>query len=118
MTGGEDTEMDNNQCKLEEESKAVDTAAAANSEGSATCEEDSSNPVITSSVHVDEDESDELDTVHASVHNDEGDETTKSSTGEQQRDNENVELERGSSPSESAEDNNTIGDNTDEPVQL
>ena len=104
MTGGENTEMDNNQCKLEEESKVVDTAAAANSKGNAAFEKGTSNPLITSSVQVDDDE---LDTVYDNEHNDEDDEATKFSTGQQQS---------GSSPSQSAEDNNTIGDSTDEPL--
>lgn len=109
MTGGENTEMDNNQCKLEEESKAVDASAAANSKGNATYEEGTSNPVITSSGHVDDDECDELDTVYDSEHNDEDDEATQFRAGQQQS---------GSSPSQSAEDNTTIGDKTDEPLQL
>ena len=109
MTGGENTEMDNNQCKLEEESKAVDASAAANSKVNATYEEGTSNPVITSSAHVDDDECDELDTVYDSEHNDEDDEATQFRAGQQQS---------GSSPSQSAEDNNTIGDKTDEPLQL
>ena len=111
MAGGENTEMDNNQCKLAE-TKAVDTAAvAANSKGNVIGEEGTSNPVITSSVHVDDDESDELDTVCDNEH-DNDDEATKFSTGQQQS---------GSAPSQcadDAEDNNTIGDNTDESVQL
>lgn len=111
MTGSKNTEMDNDQCKLEENSKAVDTctAAAANSKGSAACQKGISNPVITSSVHVDNEQSDELVTVCGNEHNDGDDEATfaKSSTGQSS-----------SSPSQSAEDNNTIGDNTDEPVQL
>ena len=112
MTGGENTEMDNNQCKLEE-SEAVDTVAdAANSKGNVTCEEGTSNPVITSSGHVDDDESDELDTVYDNEHDDEDDEATRVSTDQQQS---------GLSPcqsAEDAEDNNAIEDNTDEPVQL
>ena len=100
MTGGDNTEMDHNQSKLEQENKAVDTAAP---------EEGTSNPVITSSVHVDDDESDGPDTVYGNEHTDEDDEATKFNTGQQQS---------GSSPTQSAEDKNTIGDNTDEPVQL
>ena len=111
MTGGENTEMDHNQCKLEEENTPVDTPAAANSKRNATCAEGTSSPVIASSVHVDDDESDGPDTVYGNEHTDEDDddEATKLNTGQQQS---------GSSPSQSAEDKNTIGDNRDEPKQL
>ena len=110
MTGGENTKVDNNQCKLEEKSKAVDTAAAVNSKGNETCEEGTSSPMITSSVHADDNESDELDTLYDNEHNDDDDhEATKFSAGQQQS---------GSSPSPSAEDNNTIGNSTDKPVQM
>lgn len=114
MAGGENTEMDNNQCKLEE-SKAVvtATAVAANSKRKGSGEEGTSNPVITSSVRVDDNESDQLDTVCDNEHDDDDDdEATKFSTGQQQS---------GSSPSQCAddtEDNDTMGDNTDESVQL
>lgn len=109
MTGSKNTEMDIDQYKLEEDSKAVDTctAAAANSKGNAACQKGISNPVITSSVHMDNEESDELDTVCDNEHNYGDDEATKCSTSQSS-----------SSPSQSTEDNNTIGDNTDEPVQL
>lgn len=111
MAGGKNTEMDNNQCKLEE-STAVETAAvAANSKGDVTGEEGTSNPVITSSVHVDDDESDELDAVCSNEYDDD-DEATKFSTGQQQ----SVSLP--SQCADDAEDNNTIGDNTDELEQL
>ena len=112
MTGGENTEMDNNQSKLEE-SKAVDTAAdATNSKGNVSCEEGIGNPVITSSADVDDDESNELDTVYDNEHDDEDDDATTVSTDQQQS---------SLSPSQSAEDaedNNATEDNTDEPVQL
>lgn len=103
MTGGENTEMDNNQSKLEE-SKAGNTAADATNS--------MINPVITSSAHVDDDEPNELDTVYDNEHDDEDDDATTVSTDQQQS---------SLSPSQSAEDaedNNAIEDNTDEPVQL
>lgn len=99
--------MDKNQCKSEEETSAIEIAAAASSQGNATCDEDISNQV-TNSADEDFDDFDEQD-AHSNVYGEEDDEANKLSTVEKHSSGENIELEKGSSQNEGANDNDTTG---------